>query len=406
MGKKSMKSLIVLGLIFLVFFAVPVGVEGNQEPIRSFSVEPIIPSNQVDKKQTYFDLKVGPGEEQILEVKVTNQSDEKITVIVQANTAFTNTNGITEYTKNNAQFDETLKVSFSEIANINEPELILNPKEIRTVKVKVQMPKSSFEGHVLGGLYFELKPNSKENQKKQIANTYSYTIGVLLSNTGKEIPSNLLLNEVRPEQKNLRNVILATIQNTEASMVRNLSVEASVYYENEKEALLQTKKDKLRMAPNSNFDFAVSLNNKAFRAGSYRIEMKAIADGETYNWSKKFEIDDKEAKEFNSKAVNLEKDTLQPYLIAGLIIGVILLVVIIIMGVKLFSKKKKKKKKKQLKKRRKMKKNDTLKKKEKRKNQSSPQNKTTKINGRAPSPQKKKAKINGKVSSPKKNRIK
>lgn len=50
------------------------------------------------------------------------------------------------------------------------------------------------------------------------------------------------------------------------------------------------------MAPNSNFDYAISWENKAFDPGMYRVEVKATDGDQKWEWTKKFTIEGKDSR--------------------------------------------------------------------------------------------------------------
>ena len=79
-----------------------------------FYVRAQIPENQIDKRLSYFDLRMAPEQRQSLFVEVVNTSGCDIQVCVEANTARTSRHGIIEYT-NSTAYDETLRVPFSDI---------------------------------------------------------------------------------------------------------------------------------------------------------------------------------------------------------------------------------------------------------------------------------------------------
>ncbi|UPJ19164.1 DUF916 and DUF3324 domain-containing protein [Bacillus cereus] len=300
-----------------------------------FAVTAVIPENQVDKNQTYFDLKMEPGQKQTLQVQMKNDTDKEVEVEVEtyANTAITNNNGITDYSVVNPEFDTTLKTPFSKIAKVQK-ETKIPAKSTVVVNVNIEMPTESYDGVILGGLYFKEKEeeDKKKSEGVQIKNKYAYAIGVVLRETDAEVKPDMKLNEVKPGQVNARNVVTANLQNIKPAMLKNLSVDAKVYTEKGKDILHETKKENLRMAPNSNFDYAISWDNKALEPGTYRLEMKATDGDQKWEWTKKFTIEGKEAQKLNDTAVEAKKDYTLYYIIGGILLLVALLVLVFLLG--------------------------------------------------------------------------
>jgi hypothetical protein len=325
--KKQHLFIFFLSVLFLSFGAIKASAAE-----MSFSVQAIIPDNQVDKSQSYFDLRMSPGQAQDLTVEMRNDTAEAVTVNVLPNTAITNQNGIVEYNNTSTARDSTLKTSFKEIATTDK-EVSIPAKSKKQIKVHVQMPTNSYDGVVLGGLYFTEKAKPEENKDKgsQIVNRYAYVIGVKLTETDTVVNPDLKLTSVQAKQVNYRNVIAANIQNTQSALLKDLSIEGKVYTKGGKNVLYSTKRDNLRMAPNSNFDFGISLNNKPFKPGKYTFKGTAKSGKQTWTFEKDFEIKGETAKTYNKQAVSLKKDYTWIYLLIGLVIFLILLLVIIIL---------------------------------------------------------------------------
>lgn len=319
-------------VVTLIFTAVRVSASE-----MSFSVQAVIPENQIDKTQTYFDLKMKAGQTQDLTVEMRNDTSEAVTVNVLPNTAITNQNGIVEYNNTNKKQDSSLKVSFKDIATV-EKEITIPAKSQKQVKVHVQMPKESYDGVILGGLYFTEKSIEKQDNTSkgsQIVNRYAYVIGVKLTETDKVVNPELRLNEVKATQVNYRNVFTANIQNYESAILKDLKIDGKIYKKGSDKVLYSASRENLRMAPNSNFDYAISLDNKPFKSGKYIFKGIAKSGSRKWNFEKEFEIKGTTARNYNKSAVSLENDYTWVYLLIGLILFMILLIVIIILTKKL-----------------------------------------------------------------------
>ncbi|HEK9101700.1 DUF916 and DUF3324 domain-containing protein [Bacillus pfraonensis] len=329
---KSMKKILV-SLLTIVFLFNIAGMKAHAAEMK-FAVTAVIPENQVDKNQTYFDLRVEPGQKQTLQVQMKNDTDKEVVVETHANTAITNSNGITDYSMIDPQLDSTLKIPFSKIAKVQK-ETKIPAKSTITLNVNIEIPNESFDGVILGGLYFKEKEDEKEKKKSkevQIENKYAYAIGVVLRETDTVVKPDMKLNDVKPGQVNARNVVTANLQNIKPAMLKNLSVDAKVYTEKGKDVLHETKKENLRMAPNSNFDYAISWDNKALEPGTYRLEMKATDGDQKWEWTKKFTIEGKEAKKLNDRAVEAKKDYTLYYIIGGVLLLILLLAFVFWLG--------------------------------------------------------------------------
>ncbi|CAM4208717.1 MULTISPECIES: DUF916 and DUF3324 domain-containing protein [Bacillus cereus group] len=327
MAKKIFTSLLLIAFFMVNTFSA-------YAAEMKFAVTAVIPENQIDKNQTYFDLKMQPGQKQTIQVQMKNDTNKEVVVESFANTAITNSNGITDYSTVEPPMDSTMKNPFSKIAKM--------PKETKvpansavTIDVNLEMPSESFDGVILGGLYFKEKEDEASKNKQegvQIENKYAYAIGVVLRETDVEVKPDMKLNEVKPTQINGRNVVTANLQNVKPAMLKNLSVDAKVYKEKGKDVLFEEKKENLRMAPNSNFDYAISWENKAFDPGTYRVEITATDGDQKWEWKKNFSIEGKTADKLNDSAVEAKKDYTLYYIIGGVLLVVLLLVLVFFLG--------------------------------------------------------------------------
>ncbi|WP_207695736.1 hypothetical protein DOK67_0001559 [Enterococcus sp. DIV0212c] len=325
---KYIKSMIVIMSIMVMYV---LGTEAVSAEEMNFSVEAQLPENQLDKNKTYFDLRVSPDTKEELKVEIKNNKDEEVTVQIQANTAITNDNGVIDYGEAKPKLDKSLETPFASIAKV-DPEVVLAPKEKKIVTIPVEIPKESFNGIILGGLYFTQKETGKEEKAEagmQIENKFAYVVGVRLSENDEEVESNLNLLDVAAGQRNYRNVVVATLQNPMPRILGQMTVKAQVFAENDlKTAIFTTNQENLNMAPNSNFGYGIKMANKAFKPGKYVMKMTVEADGKTWPFEKAFEITADEAKKFNDEAVDLVEEP-NDYLIYIIIGGVILVVIII-----------------------------------------------------------------------------
>lgn len=340
MTKRIKFITLLISAIFLFLFS-PKVIQADE---MDFSWEVKQSENQRDKTKTYFDLRVTPGEKENLEIELKNTSDKEITVVVETNTAVTNNNGVIDYGMKEPKLDKTLKYPFSTLAK-TDPEVTLKPKENKKITIEVDIPSEPFDGIILGGIRLSQKEtgsNNKEQSGVQIENKFAVVIGVRLSENDKDVEPNMQLLDVKPGQRNYRNVILANLQNPQPRILSGITVIADVYAANNTTApLYHSKQEKLQMAPNSNFNYGITMNNKAFKPGKYLLKMTTQADGKEWKFEKEFEIKATEAKKFNEEAVELAEEPVNYtfYIIMGII--VLIIIVVIVVGLIIYSKNKK-----------------------------------------------------------------
>lgn len=298
----------------------------------NFSVNAVIPDNQIDKEKSYFDLKVTPGEKQNLIVKLRNTTDKEIVINPHIQSAKTNKNGVIDYTPNKIKKDDTLKIAMEDVAKVPE-EVTVPPQSEKDLTIEVTVPKDKFDGVILGGIYLkeDTSKNKEEDKENDVAikNEYSYVVALQMRQNDNKVKPMLHMNEVNPETQNARNVIVANIQNSEPMIISKLKIDATVNKKGSKDNLAILKKENLQVAPNSNFNIAVPLEGEKLEAGTYILNMKAESAGKEWQFKKEFSISADKATTMNEKDVTLEKETpTMLYIFLGVAFLIVIAVVI------------------------------------------------------------------------------
>ncbi|WP_317913450.1 DUF916 and DUF3324 domain-containing protein [Carnobacterium maltaromaticum] len=337
-----MKKIVSIIIVFLLGFQL-VPIVGQAAENMQYSVKANIPDNQIDKKLTYFDLRITPSQKQTITLIVSNSSDKEETIIISPNVAVTNQNGVIDYSKFESKLDSSFKVPLSSVIS-EKQEVTLAAKESKEVSFTLQMPKESFDGIILGGFYITKKESAdkKEEEKNvQIKNNYSYVIGIKLRETDVEVKPEIVLNDIQPDLLNYRTVVTANLQNTKATMIKDLNVTAKVFKKGETTVLHETSKEGMSMAPNSNFDFPINWDNQPLDAGDYTLQLVAKSGDNEWKFEKDFVIDEKEVKPLNDEAVELEKA--ETNLLLPIILAIVATVALMAVIFYLLSRHKKKK---------------------------------------------------------------
>lgn len=319
---KTIKIMCIFNLIVgFTFFATSLA-EANNAP--KFSVSPIIPENQINDVSSYFNLRMEAGKEQNIEVELTNNRDSSIEIEINAVTAKSNQNGVIDYSQLDEELDSSLLISFSEISEV-EQLIVLKANERKKVPIMINLPSVKFDGVILGGLNFSEKIKAGE-EHGQVSNQFSYSLAVMISQTDEEVIPILNLEDISAAQSNYRNVINAEIQNSQAVIVTDMSIDAQVYRKDEKEPLFNRSVSNFQMAPNSRLPFYIHTGSAPLVAGDYRLEMQATVNGEDWEWEEEFTIDEKTAMALNNTAVDLDyKQSSLLYLLIGSGLTIVLL---------------------------------------------------------------------------------
>lgn len=347
------KNFLIAFLIGVTCLFLPMSANGEGEESQ-LSVKAILPENQLSKDSGYYDLKVTPGQTQELILKVYNMSDKESTAKIEVNPAYTGASGSFNYSMDASERDESMKLPLSDIAKVDE-HISIPAKSEADVKIKLTIPAEEFDGIIFGGIRVTnaekaskaADKNEEENGSFSISNKYAYTIAVRLREKEKLPKSDLKIKTIAASQVVGRNAVKVNLQNPTPTIIDKVTYDAKVMKKGKNEMLHEQKVSDYRIAPNTNFDFAINWDNKPFEAGDYQLEMTAKSEetGQLWEFKQGFTISAKEAKELNDKAIDLEKDYTK-YIIYGAIALAILVILLIILLVVLSKKRKKKQRRK------------------------------------------------------------
>lgn len=317
--------------LMALFFLLVVGSKSVQAEGMGYSVRAIIPDNQLDQTKTYFDLKVQPGDTQKLALEITSTSSEELHLKVSPHSATTNQNGELEFSVEPTVHDSTLEYPMTELISASQS-VTLAPKETKQVSFTLKVPEDSFAGKLVGGFTIYDQANDKEveasgKKEVQIRNVFSMVVGIQLQEKSQEIKPELKLNGVKANLFNYRTAMTANLQNTQPTFLSQLKVAAIIKQAGSKKVLYETEKQGMTMAPNSNFDFPIMLENQEIKPGNYVMELQASSGKETWTVTKKFKVSKEEASELNKSAVELEARSTDSLVYLNIILVILVLVV-------------------------------------------------------------------------------
>lgn len=333
-----MKKLwMVPALLFLAIF-LPVNAQAAG---AGFTMSALQPENQLSDT-TYFDLQVSPNQTQDLSIQVTNQEDQAITLQISPNPAFTNSNGVIEYSQYDYPKDSSAQYTFSEL--VSDPqEVQLAPQESKTVTFQLTVPNDPFSGSILGGFYAQQIDTddtttdttaSSDSEMLTIKNKYSLLLGASLTeDPNQEVSPELQLNDVKAGLADQRTAVLANLQNIQPQSFGGMTVDAKIFKKGDSEVLKETTKENQEMAPNSNYDFAITWENQPLEAGDYQLKIHAISGSKAWDFERDFTITGAEAKAINEKAVDLpEPNYWWIYLLLGILLLILILILVYYLG--------------------------------------------------------------------------
>lgn len=325
---------VLLGAVILSFGTL-VSAFGSE--LSAFTVRAVIPDNQLDRSLSYFDLRMEPGQKQMLSVEIINNNNYSMKATIAVNNASTGTNGTIVYSLKGIH-DDSMVLSVEEAAKVLTPELIVPANSSVFAEIALEMPEKEFEGTILGGIYVTAEPETAQAADPaeggiQIENKLAYVIGLKLHESPEAMQPNLNLLGVKPAAADLRTAVAINLQNSRPVIMKGISIQAEVFSKNENTLMGTASAMNAEAAPNSHFDFIIDWNGKKIEPGKYRLKMTANYQEYVWEWDEEFEIGIKDSQEVNAVA----DDTKSPvslwwYVIPGSLLFLILLFIAYILG--------------------------------------------------------------------------
>ncbi|MBP1046524.1 DUF916 and DUF3324 domain-containing protein [Enterococcus sp. BWM-S5] len=309
-----------------------------------FNYKVIQPENQQNTQVGYFDLRMEPGQNQTVQIELSNDSDADTEVMVSLNGIKTNGNGVLEYGPSAIDNDKSLKYDFVDI--VQGPESVIVPTMgTAIVDLVISMPEASYDGMISGGIQLKKKVDEEAREKETgVINEYAFMIGMVLTETDTVVEPELELNSVYAGLNNYRNSVFVNFSNVEAAYLNDLTVEVQIMGKDSDTVIYDTKKASMRIGPNNMIDFPVSMNGEKMVPGDYRAKILAVSGERKWEWEQEFTISDEEADKYNTQDVELIQEQGINWLLVGIVVGGMLLVVLIIFIVVRIANKKKHKK--------------------------------------------------------------
>lgn len=314
--KKNSIGLSYFKIILSIFICMAISIGlmpvADASAFGSFSAQAIIPENQVDKNQTYFDLRLEPLQKQTVQLIVRNGDTQPIVANVALNAASTGRDGIIVYSQPDIR-DDSLAISIVDIAKVVNPQIDIPASGSALVDIEIQMPAEPFDGVILGGLVVTADRQEQGDETVQsgvqIQNDYAYTIGLKITQSDALVEPDLHLRHIEPGLANYRTAVTFNLQNSEAFIMKEMGVTAQVYKQGSQDVFKELLIPDAEMAPNSGGDFVIDWQNEPLQPGAYRLRLTAEHEDRQWEWDEEFTIRADEANKANANAVDLPKKT-------------------------------------------------------------------------------------------------
>lgn len=274
-----------------------------QEGIQ-FSVDAILPENQVDDQVTYFHLDASDGLKQTLQVNINNLSKEEITIQTKLSQAITNSNGQIQYGN---EFEEhryfQLEHKIEDYIKVNHPQVTIPAESQAQTEISINIEPQVIKGLVLGGLNFSMVEDDKKDSQG-IGSVYEYNIALAINNNSELLKSSKTMDYKGSELNlhNYRKAISLKFVNEEAAILSDLKMNV-IITDPQGEMIEQNAQD-MELAPNTRFTYPVLLGKEDIKPGAYKIKIVADSYKQHWEWEDELIIENTEAKKINKQDVD------------------------------------------------------------------------------------------------------
>lgn len=303
----------------------------------NYQVSAKLPASQHNKNVSYFDLRLKPNQEETIKVEIKNTDDKEHTYNVIPNTAITNENGVVDYSQPKKKADKTAPANLKSLVS-GEEKVVVAANSTKDATFKIKMPSKSYDGVLLGGFNISRKGSTgvkTQSESVTVRNNFAYVIGLRITENDTLVTPHLKMNEIKAGLVHYRTAVTANLQNTKATMISGMKVDAKITKRGSKTVLHRAIKSDLAMAPNSNFNYQISWDNEQLAAGKYTLDLTASdKSGQQWHFTRHFEIKNETAKRANKSAVDLKKKSVNWWYIIGIAIVIILIAYIIYLKLK------------------------------------------------------------------------
>lgn len=327
MKKKVTSVLSMIFIFFLSVIAIPqTHAEQTDDSAQSdvgYHIYAVLPENQIGKKDSFFNLRMVPGQKQTIEFVIANTSPKDLKFKIELNQAYTNKQGYIDYLEDNRTYNLKDKFKIGKIANCAK-EVTLPKQSIKKIPIQISMPAEDFKGEILAGI----KVTKVTEEQTGISNQYGYILGLRLTEHDYELRREIQLKKIIPAVSFGKTSVVVELLNPQMESYGKLDYKVEIKnYKSGKTVKTKSYKE-LQMAPNSLYKFAIDWDGEKLIPDEYRMKL-TINDKKNNRWvfDKRFTITYKEANKVNEVVIDKIDPMNMKILIIILIVMVILLLV-------------------------------------------------------------------------------
>lgn len=276
-------------LIIIIFSVQSLHVFASDTKGAGFTVSSVLNNQQRQVSSPYFDLHLSPGESSEAIIEVKNTSDQEGVFNISVNTASTSSSMtpiFEQETKMHLTVPEDLYLS--KITEVTNKSVLIPAQTTKRISFIIRMPNVEFDGKLYGGITVTRELSDQTPQKNRITNQFSYTNAIVISQNDATVPPHVIIGKmVMINNAGLLNISVP-ITLTTATLLTELSVQTMVINSSD-QTVQKIKQDSRGIAPQSQFDYLIGLDNRRFKPGKYDVILQ-LTDKKGRKWESKQNI--------------------------------------------------------------------------------------------------------------------
>lgn len=247
------------------------------------------PNELQASNQSYYDLKMQPGQTTILTLGVKNMSNVSSTYEITVNPAQTSDNVIIDYSSagNAKGVGATPNLQIKSMTKLSTTQITVPANASKQFSVTLTMPDKTFDGIVAGAVRVE---RLTKNEKNGITNKFAYVKGIVVRQNDNAVDPALQINKIKVGQYHYLPGVIVTMANPTNINISKLKIDAKAVNDKTGETLNTKTVASGSVAPNSEFNYVIRYS-KTIPAGKYHFVGTATNQkGHHWEWREPFTV--------------------------------------------------------------------------------------------------------------------
>lgn len=282
----------------------------------AYYLKPLIPENQIENTEDYFNIATSSSIDQTLELLVVNESTEEKVITVTILDGMTTKDGAISYAIDH-KYDEDQQYKLSQIAKVKQQEITVEANSTQQMSIALNAELKNFDGTILGAVNVSEKTTEQPNEG--LNNTFAYNVPIKIRVNKENDKSQMNYKGLTLVNKKPERFLNLSFQNPMPNIIRDLTLSFEIYKKGQPtKVLFKNSMANIEVAPNSLFSPELSLTNSKLKAGDYVLKTSGKSEKINEVWESDFTISRSDSRSLNEGLEVLAEDNKIWIIIAGI----------------------------------------------------------------------------------------